>query len=286
MIIDMHTHSFYSDGTLSPEELVKEASEVGLKSICLTDHDTLDGVLSVGDTTSRYGVELISGVELTTRYAGMEFHILGMGIDVGNTKLKTVLAKMAGERFERAKEISFLLGKHGWEVDVSSLSSSKGTITTHDIAKAVTNREISAFDFHNEWLSSDSPCVVGTSSMPVKDAISMIQKAGGKAVCAHLLRTLGEKGQVDNLLKIASDMVDMGIDGFETFYGQSRMLNVSVMNSIADRYGLLKTGGSDYHGPGHKCRCPLGQYYSYGFGYDQEKVLQSVRVRPLLSCIP
>lgn len=286
MIIDMHTHSFYSDGTLSPEELVKEASEVGLKSICLTDHDTMDGVLSVGDTTSRYGVELIPGVELTTRYAGMEFHILGMGIDVGNTKLKTVLAKTAGERFERAKEISSLLGEHGWEVDVSSLSYSKGTVTTHDIAKAVTNREISAFDFHNEWLSSDSPCVVGTSSMPVKDAISMIQKAGGKAVCAHLLRTLGEQGQVDNLLKIASDMVDMGIDGFETFYGQSRMLNVSVMNSIADRYGLLKTGGSDYHGPGHKGRCPLGQYYSYGFGYDQEKVLQSVRVRPLLSCIP
>lgn len=225
-------------------------------------------------------------MELTARYAGMEFHILGMGIDVGNTKLKSVLAKMAGERFERAKEISSLLGEHGWEVNISSLSYSKGTVTTHDIAKAVTNREISAFDFHNEWLSSDSPCVVGTSSMPVKDAISMIQKAGGKAVCAHLLRTLGEQGQVDNLLKIASDMVDMGIDGFETFYGQSRMMNVSVMNSIADRYGLLKTGGSDYHGPGHKGRCPLGQYYSYGFGYDQEKVLQSVRVRPLLSCIP
>ncbi|RSD35355.1 MAG: PHP domain protein [Methanohalophilus sp.] len=95
-------------GTLSPDGLVKEVSEVGLKSICLMDHDTLDGVLSVGDTTSRYGVELIPGVELTTRYAGMEFHILGMGIDVGNAKLKTVLAKMPGERFERAKEISSL----------------------------------------------------------------------------------------------------------------------------------------------------------------------------------
>jgi len=110
---------------------------------------------------------------------------------------------MADERFERAKEISSLLGEHGWEVDVSSLSYSKGTITTHDIAKAVTSRDISAFDFHNEWLSLDSLCVVGTSSMPVKDAISMIQKAGGKAVCAHLLRTLGEHGQVDNLLKAA-----------------------------------------------------------------------------------
>jgi len=176
-------------GTLSPDGLVKEVSEVGLKSICLMDHDTLDGVLSVGDTTSRYGVELIPGVELTTRYAGMEFHILGMGIDVGNAKLKTVLAKMPGERFERAKEISSLLGEHDWEVDVSSLSSSKGTVTTHDIAKAVTNREILAFDFHNEWLSSDFPCVVGTSSMPAQDAISVIKKAGGKAVCAHLLRT-------------------------------------------------------------------------------------------------
>ncbi|ADE36689.1 PHP domain-containing protein [Methanohalophilus mahii] len=286
MIIDMHTHSFYSDGTLSPEDLVKEAAEVGLKYICLTDHDTLDGVLSIGDTKSRYGVELIPGVELTTRYAGMDFHILGMGIDVKDTKLKTVLAKMSGERLGRAKTMSSLLGKHGWEVDVSSLSCSKGIVTTHDIAKAVTNREVSAFDFHNEWLSSDSPCVVGTSSMPVKDAISIIQKAGGKAVCAHLLRTLGEHGQVDSLLKIASDMVDMGIDGFETFYGQSSMVNVSIMNSIADRYGLLKTGGSDYHGPGHKGRCPLGRYYSYGFGYDQEKVLQSVQVRPLLSCIP
>jgi len=59
MIIDMHTHFFYSDGTLSPDELVKEASDVGLKSICLTDHDILDGVLSIGETTSRYGVELI-----------------------------------------------------------------------------------------------------------------------------------------------------------------------------------------------------------------------------------
>ncbi|KXS47020.1 MAG: PHP domain protein [Methanohalophilus sp. T328-1] len=80
-------------GTLSPDGLVKEASEVGLKSICLMDHDTLDSVLSVGDTTSRYGVEFI----------------LGMGIDVGNAKLKTVLAKMPGERFERAKEISSLM---------------------------------------------------------------------------------------------------------------------------------------------------------------------------------
>jgi hypothetical protein len=268
MIVDMHTHSSFSDGTLSPSALVKKAREEGVDYLCLTDHDTVGGIDEAVEAGSKEGLGIIAGIELTCSFEGTEFHILGIGIDYKDPAFLKKLDVISNDRSERAGKMAGLLEKHGWEVDLERLYSPDGIITAHDVAGAVTNREIPAFDFHNEWLSKDCHCYVPAKYMPVGDGIRLIRGVGGRAVWAHPLRTLAEAGIENRFPEIAEKMVARGIDGLEVFYGYSPREKVELVYNTAEKYGLLKTGGSDYHGPGHPGRCSLGDYYTHDFDFD------------------
>lgn len=276
MIVDMHVHSSFSDGTLSPSVLMRRANEAGLNHLCLTDHDTVGGVTEAIKAGFKVGIGVIPGVELTCSFEGMEFHVLGIGVNHQDPDFVREMDLIAGERFERSRKIVNSLCSRGWEINREFLCSADGIITSHDIAKAVINKEVSSFDFHNEWLTKESGCFVPMKYIPIEDGISMIQAAGGRAIWAHPLRTLEECDIKPRFYEITGKLVSMGIDGMETFYSFSSPGRIGLVSHVADHYGLLKTGGSDYHGPGHIGRCSLGDFMTHGFEFNAYELLEKL----------
>ena len=155
------------------------------------------------------------------------------------------------------------LESYDMEIDYSVLGDVKGIITKHDITLSVLNKEMSNYDFHNIWLSEDSPLDINIDKFPAKKAIRTIHRAGGKAVCAHLIRTLEQNTSMSLLPYISESLIRCGLDGFEVFYANSNKEQVRTMYELCSAQGLIMTGGSDFHGVNRTGRCQLGEYNSF-----------------------
>jgi predicted metal-dependent phosphoesterase TrpH len=247
--IDLHTHSRYSDGSLSPRQLVQLAKKKRLRAIALTDHDTVAGVEEALAAGKEFGVEVVPGVEISAQYPPGTMHILGYYIHASNRELLGALEKLQQARAARNPKIIELLQALGLEISTNEvLDLSAGQVGRPHIARALVNKGyVSSIDeAFSRYLKKGAVAYVEKFRFPPAEAIGVIRRAGGIAVLAHPF-TLGMK-KPDELSQLVKELREMGLEGMEVFYSDHPGKIAAVYEEIARRLGLVCTGGSDFHG--------------------------------------
>ena len=245
--IDLHTHSYYSDGTDSPKDLVIKAAEAGLSTIALTDHDTLRGFEEAEEQAKKSNIRVIKGIEISSYSENFSsIHMLGLFIK-DSTKLLNLEEKNHNSRRIRLEKILCRLNQEtGINIRYENLSADcRGVIGGGNLIQYFANHGYAKdYEESNKFLR---PFFEGLSyGVPVQEAIEVIHEAGGLAFVAHpyFLNT-SDDGVVFEAIK---DLKAMGLDGVESLHGDLPDDKVSAYLSIAEELGLLVSGGSDYHG--------------------------------------
>lgn len=254
MSADLHIHTTASDGTDGPEEVVCRAKILGLKAIAVTDHDTVDGVEPALAAGRLSDIEVVTGVELGAQYLGKELHLLGYSIDTDNHILKDKLSFLIGERKSRIFKMVQKVQNLGIpvsceEVLAVSRSGSVGRphLATVLIKAGVVNNITEAF---NKYIGFGCPAYVPRYKLHPVEAINIINKAGGVSVLAH-------PGQ-NNAHELLDMLMNAGLAGLEVYHPAHSREQEYFYFSLAREHGLIITGGSDYHGHGHKTGNHLG----------------------------
>lgn len=249
--IDLHTHSTASDGKLRPSEVVRLATQSGVRVMALTDHDTTDGVVEAQQAGCEMGVEVIAGVEINSEGDHGDAHILGYFVDPAEPRLQEQLEAIRDARVGRARGMLKKLAALGmpleWEA-VLAMAGDAASIARPHIARAMieagyvaTTQE--AFD---QYISNEAPAYVNRLRMTMSEAVGFIHGAGGVAVMAHPAES--------RLVHLISQLVEAGLDGIEVYYPRHTPEQQSELLALAQRYNLVTTGGSDFHtlnDPGH-----------------------------------
>lgn len=249
MSVDLHIHSTMSDGTLSPSELVELARKKGLSCIAITDHDTVAGYAEAKAKGDEVGLDVISGVELSVTYSGGQLHLLGYLIDCDNITLLEGLRTLHSARDKRNGEILEKLKEYDIDIkenDLRRVSTSGETGRPHIakllIQKGVVSSMDQAFD---TYLGREGCAYVERFVFDLEYGIDLIHKAGGIAVIAHPVSLLKDELQAGQLLE---QFKRIGLDGIEVYYPTHSRKMKKQLIGLAKKYGLVITGGSDYHG--------------------------------------
>jgi predicted metal-dependent phosphoesterase TrpH len=252
--IDLHVHSTASDGSLTPAEVVQLAVESELSAFALTDHDTLAGIKSAKEaarqaTEQGNPIEVIPGTEISAAYDKRDIHILGLFVDPDNQTLYEVLANAQLERNSRNEKMAANLQKAGIDITVDKMRATEGdaVLTRAHFAKYMVKHGYvkTNQDAFNKYLSSDSPYYVPREYLKPEDAIKLIHQAGGLAILAHPLLY---KYSLEGVEKLVAYLTDFNLDGIETIYPTNIGFDEGRLRHIANKYNLVITGGSDFHG--------------------------------------
>lgn len=251
--IDLHVHSNFSDGTMSPSEIVFHASDLGLAAIALTDHDTVSGVpeaLSAAESMAPDDrITVIPGAEITAGYQERDIHILGLFLDHNNRQLTDGLAESIRCRERRNEKMAENLRRAGIPITLEALREMEPetVITRAHFARFLTTRGYtrSNQDAFDRYLGSDTPYYVKREYMELEEAIGLIHGAGGLAVLAHPLLY---RYSLENTEVLIAYLKNLGLDGVEVFYSSNMGADESYLRRFANRYDLVMTGGSDFHG--------------------------------------
>jgi predicted metal-dependent phosphoesterase TrpH len=275
--IDLHVHSTISDGTLSPTEVVAYAKKKNLCAIALTDHDTIEGLQEAQIAGKEYGIEVIPGVELAAEYKDREIHILGLFIDPDNTCFKQKLFHLQTARMDRNKKMLTKFQNIGIHITMDDLeqAADKDVITRAHFARALFQKGYvkdlkQAFD---RYLSPGMPGYIQREIFSPKECIEMIHHAGGISVLAHPTLYHLSINELDLLIK---NLKENGLGGIEAIYSLYSNDQEDHMRTLAHRYNLAITGGSDFHGSNKK-------HIDLGIGRGNLKieydVLQSLKTK-------
>ena len=249
MKIDLHSHSFYSDGVLSPSEVVKLASQAGCELFSLTDHDTTEGSAEAKLEADKLNLNLINGVEISAFWRNMAIHILGLGIDINNDILQTGLEHNQKLRKERAEKIALGLWRSGIKdalEKTQSFSKTDMLTRTHFAQMLISEgycKDMKAV--FRRYLTGKKPGGVGVEWKGFEEVVHWIHAAGGKALIAHPLRYRMTNTKIKKLL---IDFKEVQGDGLEVVTGTSTEEEVKLSNQWANDYNLLASCGSDFHG--------------------------------------
>lgn len=242
--VDLHLHTYYSDGTFSPEELIDQAAKAKLKAISITDHDTVEGIKPVMRAGLKEKIEVLPGIELTAEFNGSEIHILGYLIDCENKPLCEKLALLKKVRIERIYKITEKLSTCGIEIDPEKIFalSGEGTIGRLHVARALVNegKVKSTYEAFDKYIGDKCPAYVLGFRLSPAEAVKIIKNAGGVPVLAHPY-TIRD----DALLY---QLIDFGIMGLEAYYPEHSQSMTNFYLNLAKERNLLVTGGSDCHG--------------------------------------
>jgi hypothetical protein len=249
--VDLHLHSYHSDGIHSPEALVRMAAEKGLRAIALTDHDSVDGIDEALASGERHGVEVIPAVELSVTYRGYhDVHLLGYLIDHHDQDFAARLAAFRKSRDERGQIIvdrintKLSIENRGAITYGEVLAVAGGAVGRPHIARVLISKGL-ARDIDNAFDKFLKTCNVSKFQFPMDVAIAEIKRIGGVAVLAHPPSISAER---TILKKTIEEMVTIGLDGLEVFSNMCYKDDINFFNDMATRMGLTITGGSDYHG--------------------------------------
>ena len=244
--VDLHIHSSASDGRLSPEEVARESARLGLKVIALTDHDTVAGV-GPALSAARAFPELmvIPGVELSTDEPQGEVHVLGYFIDYTDGELVARLDRMRGSRRERAQAMIDRLGDLGVSIEWARVReiAGAGSVGRPHLAQAMLEKGYigSLKEAFNNYIGRDGPAYVERWKLTPTAAVELVVRFNGLPVLAHPLTAHDPEAAVVRL-KAA------GLVGIEAYYKGYSAAEVGRLLGLADKYDLVVTGGSDYHG--------------------------------------
>ena len=241
---DLHLHSYCSDGTDSPEEIARKARRAGLSCIALADHDTVEGIPGCTEEARLLGLEVIPGVELTAEHEGSEVHILGYLIDWEQAAFREKLQELRKTRVERIYTMLEKLEEAGITLAPESVFSlaKQGTVGRLHLARAMVNAGIVSHvsEAFQRYIGDRCPAYVGHFKLTPADAINLITGAGGIPVLAHPYSLNN-----DELIGV---LAKHGLRGLEVYYPEHSQSMINAYLRMAAEYGLLATGGSDYHG--------------------------------------
>ena len=249
MCVDLHTHSIFSDGTSTPTELVASAAERGLMGFSLTDHDTTEGVNEALAAGKKFGLKIISGLEISAVHREYSLHILGYGIEPQHPELLAWLKTLQEGRKKRNAGILAKLAAMGIAITDTELAefSGCGQAGRPHIARLLIDRGIvnTMGQAFARYLGRNKPAWQSRFAYTAAETIAIIHRAGGLAVLAH-------PGQLDPGMKIQPriirELVDRGLDGLEIYYPGHTKKMMKRLHGSAKKYNLLVTGGSDFHG--------------------------------------
>jgi predicted metal-dependent phosphoesterase TrpH len=248
--IDLHLHTTASDGVLSPSEVVRYAKAKGLQAIAITDHDTIDGCEEGLAEGERIGVEVIPGIEISAEHSSGSMHILGFFLDIHHPLLKGRLGYLQKARAERNPKILERLNQLGIDItfqEVLKVSGGGQVGRPHFANVLLEKKYVRSFqEAFDRFLKKGAPAYVDKIRLTPKEALHFISEANGVAVLAHP-NTLGMNGYSE-LEKVILQLVEEGLKGIEVYYPEHSPSEVAQYNTLAQRYGLLSTGGTDYHG--------------------------------------
>ena len=251
--IDLHVHTNRSDGTFTPSEVISNALEIGLSAIAITDHDTVEGIAEAKHylkaNKKESELEIIPGVEISADYHGRDIHILGLYIDEMNKQLNDKLAKAIADRDTRNEKMAALLRADGIDIHVKDLTFGEPNtvITRAHFARYLTEHGYvkNNSDAFTKYLASNTKYYVPRSYMTPKDAINIIIDAGGIPILAHPLLYKLDLAGVEELV---SYVKSLGMVGIETIHSSNTGFDEGIIRRFANKYKLLMTGGSDFHG--------------------------------------
>ena len=244
--VDLHIHSTASDGRLSPAEIVRKAGEKGLTVIALADHDTVNGIASARAAAEAFPwLRVIPCVEISTDVPGGEVHILGYFIDYTAPELKASLERMRDSRRGRAQGMITKLVNLGIHIEwqrVQEIAGS-GTVGRPHLAQAMLEKGYIASirEAFTKYISRDGPAYVEREKTTPQEAVKLILRANGLPVLAHPLT-------VNDPEAMAVELRAAGLVGIEAYYDSYTADEINGLVSLANKYNLIATGGSDYHG--------------------------------------
>lgn len=241
-MLDLHCHTTYSDGSLTPTQLVQHAILKGVQALAITDHDTLAG-WDEALAAAGSGVEIVPGVELSTVFNGRSLHILGYYPN--RDRLSPFLHERVMGRHRRAQKMIDTLAALGYPVQLPKMSGGMAPGRPHIAAALVAAGYVSssreAFD---RWLGEDKPAYVGYEKFSAEEGIALLRQCGAVPVWAHPYLFRG--GTVPTVLPI---LVEAGLMGIEVYHPEHNTRDRRRLEDWCRHYHLLSTGGSDYHGP-------------------------------------
>ncbi len=245
--IDLHTHSTFSDGTFTPLQLVKYAEEKGLKAFALTDHDTTEGIKEAKSIETN--VEVISGVEISTRYDKKEIHIVGLYINENDADLNKQLKYYREKRVTRNFEILEKLNSLGVDITIDDVKESctGDVISRAHIAKALVSKGFvgSYTEAFDRYLGDNKCAYVPRETLNYEESMELITKAGGVPVLAHpLLYKMSDTNLENMMVKLRQK----GLKAVEVYYSTHSNSDTQHVMAMANRVGLIYSGGSDFHG--------------------------------------
>ena len=249
MKIDLHSHSFYSDGVLSPSEVVKLASQAGCELFSLTDHDTTEGCTEAKLEADKLNLSLINGVEISAFWRNMAIHILGLRIDINNDILQTGLEHNQKLRKERAEKIALGLWRSGIKdalEKTQSFSKTEMLTRTHFAQMLISEgycKDMKAV--FRRYLTGKKPGGVGVEWKSFEEVIHWIHAAGGKAFIAHPFRYRMRQTKIKTML---NDFKFLSGDGIQVVTATSSDEEIQLGDQWSRKYNLLATCGSDFHG--------------------------------------
>ena len=244
MFADLHLHSYFSDGTYSPEEVVAHGARFGLAALALTDHDSVEGCARMDAACEAADIEFIPGAELTAEQGGNELHLLGYFLDTHHAKLLAEIAQFQTVRQNRIREMVARLNqlKIPLAADaVFSLANCRSPGRPH-VARAMVNAGLvgSLDEAFERFLKKGRPAWVPKKKMSAREGIELVHEAGGLAVLAH--------PGLNRTDEVIPGLVAEGLDGIECFHTKHSTATSERYLEIANKFKLLVTGGSDCHG--------------------------------------
>ena len=255
---DLHTHTNFSDGTLSPEELLAEAKNIGLAYLAVTDHDTVDGVkfLYENGLYPGKGIKIIPGVEFSASNSDHDVHLVGYNIDIYNGALSDMINEISEARWTRFSEIVRNLQDRKYnirEADVLQIAGSSRSIGRFHIARALVKKGAfkSVREAFEKMLGTGKPAYAPRYFPEIEKIIDVIHQAGGQAILAHP-KLVGDDSLVEEICA--------KVDGLEVFYPFHQPQDIQQYMDFAKKFNLLIVGGSDFHGTASRFVNALGEF--------------------------
>ncbi len=249
-MIDLHTHTRYSDGTLTPAALVELAAREGLSAVAITDHDTVDGIEEALEAGRRLGVEVVPGVEINLEHDRVTMDLLGYFLaGCPTVRLRAELAELRAYRDERNARILARLAELGYPIDAEELADvgEHGAVGRPHIGEVLRRRGYvsSIAEAFERFLRRGAPAWVDRRRLSLAQAVRSLRASGGLPVIAHpgLIRT-----DHAGLAAIAREAAKLGVVGLECYYPAHDRATVARILGLCERLALVPTGGSDFHG--------------------------------------
>lgn len=247
--VDLHIHSCFSDGTCTPQQLIRLAEQQQLSAIALTDHDTVAGCSQALSAAEHSGVELIPGIELSCLYQKQDVHMTGLFVDPQNQTLQDAILTFVNNRADRNRQMAEKLSAAGFPVTVEALKTAfpNAILTRAHFARYLTDRGFfkNTDEVFRTYIGSGCPCYVEKAAFTPEQAIHVIHAAGGLAILAHPFLYHMTDSALESMIR---HFQSLGMDGMEVMYTTHTDAMQIAALKLAARYHLFKSGGSDFHG--------------------------------------